>query len=931
MASRQLRILDRTAVRYGFAILAVAAGLMIRIILGWAGAPGLPTYITFYPAVMTVALLLGFGPGLAATLATALVTAYWVLEPRGSLAVTGTTDLVGIALFIGMGIFMSVVAELYRRARQMAAPLEGRAGEQESPVQHSRPFGQSLLLYSGFAVSLAILTAIGWSIVRDLSAAADADRRAFHSHTVMDEWEGILSAFLDAESGQRGYLITDRDEYLESYNAALSSVKRRLESLKQLTRDSPLEEQRLVQVRSLSEEKLAEMKETIELRRTKGLQAAQDLVVTGRGKQIMDSLRALLARSEDEESRLLKQHYSAQEAASRKTKQAMLAGGGLSVLLLVSVFLYLNIENARRIRAEAELLCYQEHLQDMVTQRTAQWQEANAELKREIAEHEKAKERLRTERELLRVTITSIGDAVLATDITGKITFLNPVAENLTGCPEEQSLGQPVQSVFRTVNEQTHELGEDIVSLVLNQNRIVTLADNSVLVTREGHEVPIEDCAAPIRDTAGKQVGAVLVFHDVTERRRTLEELQRQAALIDLSPDGIMIRTLDGKIKLWGHGAELLYGWTKAEAVGQTADSLLKTQFPQPEEQIVGQLRANGRWTGELVHTAKDGHRIVVESRWLAHLDANGELNEMLESNLDITARKRAEALEQQVEIDLRLANEKLERKVQERTAELAKTVTNLKEEVLQRQQAEQQLAARAVQLRKLASEVTLAEQRERRRLAKVLHDHLQQLLVGAKFRTAILGRNEGTAVRQTAHEIEGLLDDAIGASRSLTAELSPPILYGAGLSAGLQWLARWMAERHGLQVELTIMDNTDPSSESVKVFLFESVRELLFNIVKHAQTDSARLDLRHGPDNMLQIVVADSGKGFGSEPEQNAGELAGGFGLSSMRERLKLIGGSMDIDSVPGQETSITLRVPLEQEYAHTEVSAAPDEDPSI
>jgi PAS domain S-box-containing protein len=143
----------------------------------------------------------------------------------------------------------------------------------------------------------------------------------------------------------------------------------------------------------------------------------------------------------------------------------------------------------------------------------------------DITERKQAEDELRKNREWLRVTLTSIGDAVMAADATGKITFLNPVAVALTGWPLEDALGLPIQRVFRIVNEKTQQPGEDIVGRVLREGHIFELANHTALITRDGQQIPIEDSAAPIRDGAGNIAGVVLVFHEVTEKRRAEEAL----------------------------------------------------------------------------------------------------------------------------------------------------------------------------------------------------------------------------------------------------------------------------------------------------------------------------------------------------------------------------------------------------------------------
>ncbi len=182
---------------------------------------------------------------------------------------------------------------------------------------------------------------------------------------------------------------------------------------------------------------------------------------------------------------------------------------------------------SERKRAEEEILRLNAQLEQRVAKRTAQLQTANDELRREIAERKRVEEALRESREWLRVTLTSIGDAVMTSDSQGRITFLNPVAESLTGWKAKEVLSQQIQSVFQIINDQTGVPAEDIISRVLKEQRVFELANHTALITKDGRKVPVEDSAAPITDVNGKVVGAVLVFHDVTEKRRREEQLRR--------------------------------------------------------------------------------------------------------------------------------------------------------------------------------------------------------------------------------------------------------------------------------------------------------------------------------------------------------------------------------------------------------------------
>ena len=473
----------RWLARYTAAVAAVGAGFLLRLGLTSLVGEGLPTYITFYPAVMAVALLGGFGPGLLATLTTVLAVDCWILPPFGLFSIGSLQDAVGLALFSGMGVFMSVVAELYRRAHQKAAGHDTELLRREGLEEPWQPIGETVLLVSGLALSLAILGAVGWQTYRNLAATAHADRWVSHTYIVDDELERLFSTVEDMESSERGYLIMGQEDYLRPYDTAKRTVAGQLATLKQLTQDNPGQAQRLTGIATLVDAKLAELKEVIELRRSQGLEAAQALMATGKDRTLMEEIRQRVTEAEAEEQSLLEARTTARDAELRTALQTLLAGGVLSFVLLMTVFLFLKQENNRRRLAEGSCAGTRTTCSELVLARTADLSQAN--------------ESLRQQREWLRVTLSSIGDAVLATDTAGQITFLNPVAEALTGWEQKEALGQPVQSVFRTINEETRAPGEDIVSRVLRERRAIALANHTALVARDGREVAIEDSAAP--------------------------------------------------------------------------------------------------------------------------------------------------------------------------------------------------------------------------------------------------------------------------------------------------------------------------------------------------------------------------------------------------------------------------------------------------
>jgi PAS domain S-box-containing protein len=242
-------------------------------------------------------------------------------------------------------------------------------------------------------------------------------------------------------------------------------------------------------------------------------------------------------------------------------------------------------------------------------------------------------------------------------------------------------------------------------------------------------------------------------------------------------------------------------------------------------------------------------------------------------------------------------------------------------EDITEQVRAQQELVAlnealsgQARQLRRLAQELTLAEHRERQRLAQILHDHLQQLLVAAKLHCTPLRNSSDEVVCRAASEVSDLIREALAASRSLTAELSPPILCESGLVGALQWLARWMREKHGLEVQVTFDDQPACLPQDVLILLFQAVRELLFNVTKHAKVDTARVRIGRD-DDQIRIVVADKGVGFDPSTVLGESPLSSGFGLLSVRERLSHLGGRLEIDSAPGQGCQFTLWVPVTPE----------------
>jgi signal transduction histidine kinase len=230
----------------------------------------------------------------------------------------------------------------------------------------------------------------------------------------------------------------------------------------------------------------------------------------------------------------------------------------------------------------------------------------------------------------------------------------------------------------------------------------------------------------------------------------------------------------------------------------------------------------------------------------------------------------------------------------------------------------EERVRERTSQAQELSRALTLAEQRERREVAQVLHDDLQQVLYGLQLGLHTLALQapelEAASLQEQLRRTHDLVGEAIDATRRLTVDLSPPILAGEDLVDTLRWLATHVEERFDLTVELDAEEGLTPPSDDMRVLLFQTVRELLFNAVKHAGTDRATVALSERNGSFI-VDVVDEGVGFDPEaaPTSSGGTL-GGFGLRRARERLSLFGGRVELTSAPGEGTRATVEIPVER-----------------
>ena len=247
-------------------------------------------------------------------------------------------------------------------------------------------------------------------------------------------------------------------------------------------------------------------------------------------------------------------------------------------------------------------------------------------------------------RQELEITLASIGDGVITTDSDGCIASLNPVAEALTGWSQREAAGRSLDAVFRIVNEESRETVDNPVAKVLLTGTILGLGNHTILIAKDGTERPIDDSAAPIRDAEGNVLGVVLIFRDVTERRRAERERLQLAAIVNSSDDAIIGKDLEGTITSWNRGAEKLYGYTAAEIVGKPISVLMP---PDEQDRLPAILERLKRGEAiahyETARIRKDGARVQVSVAISPVQDSTGRVMGASAIARDISARRKAE------------------------------------------------------------------------------------------------------------------------------------------------------------------------------------------------------------------------------------------------------------------------------------------------
>jgi PAS domain S-box-containing protein len=486
----------------------------------------------------------------------------------------------------------------------------------------------------------------------------------------------------------------------------------------------------------------------------------------------------------------------------------------------------------------------------------------------DIKDRKHSEEALRETTQTLDAVVQASPLPIVALDRERIVKMWNPAAERTFGWSAKEVIGRQYPVIPKDKMDEADALFSRALESGLTEVK-------ALRQRKDGSLIDVSISVAPLRDSRGNINGTMAVIADITQRKQAEQALreseERFRGIFENTFIGLYRTTPDGRILMANPALVRMLGFSTFEELSQR--NLEKNGFvpSNARSMFKRKIEADGQVTG-------------LESMWLRR---DGSV---------LFVRESAKVI----------------RDKDGKTIYYEGTV----EDITQRKQAEQKLLEDQVKLKSLASELTLAEERERRQIASELHDQISQSLVFSKMKLRELSKSEiGEELAEGLDEVCKTLDRTIAATRSLTFDLSPPVLYELGLEKAVaEWLAEQIEKRYSIKTEFEDDGQLKPLDDDIRVLLFRNVRELLINVVKHANAPKVRVSISR-TNNQICIVVEDDGVGFDPSEVASRTDPAAGFGLFSIRERLEQLGGRLMIESTPGHGSKITMVAPLKEE----------------
>ncbi len=653
----------------------------------------------------------------------------------------------------------------------------------------------------------------------------------------------------------------------------------------------------------------------------------------------------------DLQQRLISLGYPAPDIAICGEEAVQKAQESAPDLVLMDIMLHGEIDGvaaAERIQARFDIpIIYLTAYTDEVTLQRAKVTEPYGYLVKPYKERElhitidvalykhRMERKLRENEKWLATTLRCIGDAVIATDKEGRITFMNAVAERLLGWKLEETFNRKLTEVFNIINRDTRREVENPVSRVIREGTVVGLANHTRLIARDGAEIPIDDSAAPIKDDKGNIIGVVLVFRDVTERERALEAIHR-------ARDELEARVRERTAEL-----------AKANGIQTMVNSLLHFSLEKiPQEELLKralELVTSNPWIAaeprgciflvddESQHLLMKAHKGLPDSiqkgcasvpigrcicglaalqKRVVYCECSDGEHEMAGAGLPPHAHYLVPILFEGKLLGLIGLYLKEKRGANREDETALEAIASAVAGIIVRERGEQALQESENRLRHLSSELLNAQERERKRIARELHDSIVSSLsaVNLSIEGFLAHEKRNKPVAEMLHTLTSIVQRATAEIRRIMADLRPSILDDLGVSAAMDWLCREFQKLYPyIRVELLAETGEGEVSDALKTAIFRISQEALNNVAKYSRADSVKVSLKKGPGR-IELLIRDSGHGFDPQKVFSMAGPRKGFGLISMRERAELLGGSFTLESAEGAGTAIQAVWPLEE-----------------